>query len=316
MHRFFTFALCALCTALAASPAESAGPPLGLGLGNGNSSRTPQAAAARARIRQSATVRTRNAAVSSSGSQAGSATNRGGVALRNRLKSRFELRANSGQSATVRADASLGASATAGRSSRESDSAGPEQGERNAPADRSGLRSASRVEVSLRNRLAAIDRMRDVALESGDLQLLERADRLEARARAQFRAGQQTAVPFTGVINADQQTSGDARLTGRKFGRRISGQAREFGSEFGAATSGRASGSGSEFGLQNRTKTANRVFTGGQEPGSGSTPPKPAPGNPSSTAKEKAAGPSPEPSTPAIKADATGKGSVTLQGVE
>lgn len=42
------------------------------------------------------------------------------------------------------------------------------------------------AQIVLNNRMAAIDRMRDRALEVGDLDMLDHADRLELDARAQY----------------------------------------------------------------------------------------------------------------------------------
>ncbi|HUG91387.1 MAG TPA: hypothetical protein VML55_11165 [Planctomycetaceae bacterium] len=127
-----------------------------------------------------------------------------------------------------------------------------------------GLTAEGRAELMLRNRLAAIDRLRDAALEHGDTELLDEADRLERQTRARFQGRGRVAGPSnpgadpagyeldhatsTSVTPASGHPLGgfaadvarEAREDGRDFGLRTSAEAQAQGREFGDATATQA----------------------------------------------------------------------------
>jgi hypothetical protein len=127
-----------------------------------------------------------------------------------------------------------------------------------------GLTVEGQAELMLRNRLAAIDRLRDSALEHGDTELLEEADRLEQQARLRFQSRGRMAGPAPSPVqSADYEssstapggvmpasghpirdfavdTSAEPRSDGRDFGLRTSTNARAGGREFGTGTAAAA----------------------------------------------------------------------------
>ncbi len=335
MKRIATLAVCALCVTVLPEPAESAGP-LGLGgvVGQGANAQAQQAAAARLRLQQSAALRAQtNAAAKTAagvGSQVGGLTNRGSAALQNRLQSRIDVRAGARANAGLngrgngRGNVGVGVGASANASARGnlnmfSPGDRPEGQPGRNPERREGgllnLRSTTAAEANLRTRLAQIDRLRDIALEKGDVELLERADVMETRARAEFMQHQQLRAEFPGASPTElrEQFQGSARLTGAEFGQEISSQAQQagglfgnvggarFGSEFGSSTSGQARNGVFGFNQETGVQNSSQVFLGG-------TPPRSEPPTfPQPTVPQ----PKPE---PAPEANAFGSGEGAAQG--
>lgn len=327
MKRIATLAVCALCVTALPRPAESAGP-LGLGgvVGQGANAQAQQAAAARLRLQQSAALRAQtNAAAKTAagvGSQVGGLTNRGSAALQNRLQSRIDVRAGARANAGLngRGNVGVGAGASARGNLRLFSPADRPEGqpERN-PERRNGgllnLRSTTAAEANFRTRLAQIDRLRDVALEKGDVEMLDRADVMETRARAEFMQHQQLRAEFPGAATAEmrEQFQGTTRLTGAEFGQEISSQAQQAGGLFGNAGGARF---GSEFGSSTSTQARNGVFGVNQNTGVqnssrvflGGTPPRREPPTfPQPTV------PQPKPES-APEANAFGSGEGAAQG--
>lgn len=97
----------------------------------------------------------------------------------------------------------------------------------------------------LAKRLAHIDHLRDVAVENGNMKLLDRADELERIARAQFarRTGHDgegdiiRPTGFTPTFTPGQRRDAEARQDGREFGHSISDLARQGGRHFGHSKS-------------------------------------------------------------------------------
>lgn len=115
--------------------------------------------------------------------------------------------------------------------------------------------SAPPVIQMVNRQLASIERLRDQAIETGDLSLLERADLLEQ----QFRADVSGSQGRQAAMNAIKGWAIDP-ATGERipFGQLVSRIARQSGREFGQFTSQQARELGSEFGQQNASKT--RLF--------------------------------------------------------
>lgn len=115
----------------------------------------------------------------------------------------------------------------------------------------------ARADRLLQKRLASIDQMRDLALENGNLKLLERADELETIARWQF----DRRIRKTGQMGAAQIPEGaDRDRPGKVFGRETAERARLGRREFGRATAetaregGRESGDSITSSLTGRTR--------------------------------------------------------------
>lgn len=111
---------------------------------------------------------------------------------------------------------------------------------------------ATKAEYLLNKRLARIDRLRDIALENGNDNLLERADTLEALARRQYdrrielisaeEQAENENRPESRRIAPGRFTSKQARAGGRAYGELTSEEARKLRREFGRTTSRRARG--------------------------------------------------------------------------
>lgn len=121
---------------------------------------------------------------------------------------------------------------------------------------------------ALQERLASIERLRDIAIDRGDLQLLERADALESLAREEHgnrfnvnqlgRDAPANALPMDLADRMDlrRNTWGaiDADAKEQPYGQVISGYARELGREWGQFNAEQAQSLGVEFGQLNREK--------------------------------------------------------------
>lgn len=109
------------------------------------------------------------------------------------------------------------------------------------------------AELMLHNRLAAIDHLRDVALDHGDMELLQHADEMEMRARQHYDARVQAANDFRDG-HAELPTNNDRPAIVRPdrpaedFGHSISSQAREDGRLFGQTKSEQGRTFGRDFG--------------------------------------------------------------------
>ena len=136
------------------------------------------------------------------------------------------------------------------------------------------------LERAFQQRLAAIDRMRDFAVESNSLALLERADALEQLTRQHHErlltSPDHTAALRPAHLGPDQSTLPEAGLRthdakNQPYGHIVSENARTLGREFGQFTAQQARELGRDFGNANATKT--RLF---QPP----VDPEPAPTEP------------------------------------
>ena len=149
------------------------------------------------------------------------------------------------------------------------------------PSDRLPVRRVSGAERALQQRLASIDKMRDFAVQSGNLTLLDRADALERTAREQHaHMLKQTAQretppirPFDPAVRiADPTRDEQARYVvaerqesaNRVYNRNLPEQAQTMGREFGQLTAEQARQLGRPFGQEtanpNRLTNANLPF--------------------------------------------------------
>ncbi len=134
-------------------------------------------------------------------------------------------------------------------------------------SDSPPIRQLTGPERALQQRLAAIDRMRDSAVETGNVILLERADELERMAREQHARmiGEQVSPERLPAYNQDNDPQSNRSLESRSvgrpevdrrgFGQAIAEQARTMGREFGQFTSEQARRLGRAFGQSNADKT-------------------------------------------------------------
>jgi hypothetical protein len=88
-------------------------------------------------------------------------------------------------------------------------------------------------QAGMRERLAAIDRMRDQALERGDVQALLEADRMEHQVRVHYNNGR---ADKPAAVQADA-TLEQQGFVGPGYGRMTAEEARTLGREFGQAVS-------------------------------------------------------------------------------
>ncbi len=124
------------------------------------------------------------------------------------------------------------------------------------------------AERGLAQRLAQIDRIRDRALETGNVQLLHRADALEKAARDKFKHrdfDQHLSLNRPNIHNLDpaaapRAADRPASETGRSHGQQLSELARTLGAEFGHATSESATDLGRDFGKLNADKTRVQIY--------------------------------------------------------
>ena len=93
-----------------------------------------------------------------------------------------------------------------------------------------------RGEQAFQERLAGVDRMRDQAIATDNVELLAQADVLEQQMRQDFAKSRGNAVlPDGTTVPYGQLISEQARLQGRAFGQFTAEQARTLGKEFGQA---------------------------------------------------------------------------------
>ena len=121
------------------------------------------------------------------------------------------------------------------------------------------IRKLNGPDRAFQERIAAADRMRDKAIQSNNVVLLERADELDRKAREQYQRmitqRDQLEEPSTiGTDNQDDQVDPSENV-GRQFGQAIAARARAEHRGFGQATAERARELGREFGASNADKT-------------------------------------------------------------
>ena len=123
------------------------------------------------------------------------------------------------------------------------------------------------IDRAFSQRLASIDRIRDRAVETGNVNLLNRADALEQSVRAERRGKKLDSLANGNLVpngrdkavatgHSDWKTNED----NRPYGQTISEMARELGSDFGSITSEQARQSGREFGQLNVDKTRADIY--------------------------------------------------------
>jgi hypothetical protein len=136
------------------------------------------------------------------------------------------------------------------------------------PKPRSG------IDRAFSQRLASIDRIRDRAVETGNVNLLNRADALEQAARDERRGKKWGPLENGNLLQNGRDRSMAAGHSdwktndnNRPFGQTISEMARELGKDFGSITSEHARQSGREFGKLNVDKTRADIYRSVVEPG-------------------------------------------------
>jgi hypothetical protein len=182
-----------------------------------------------------------------------------GIDRRERRQERRENQANAGTDSSTESAAENG----------QSDAA---DARRIANRLRHKERHIARADRILAKRLADIDHLRDIALENGNLKLLDRADTLEELARKQHverlsRHGSEmtTDGSVDGVQQAGHTIDGE-RPERSAFGRATSASARENGADFGKDTAERANTSPRKFGESIANGVRRALFFGNRKP--------------------------------------------------